>query len=236
MINPISSVRFHSSCCVAIIAPNAQVSGLGAQRPRDAHVNSQRQRNREKRIAIVLILLWTLPGNMAIRADENQADKKPADENWQQVESVNEQGQNSSLLDGKRLFFNQKQRQALKSNADVIPGSLSSDLLSNEDAAGSVADVEQQTSTFVAEPVERVGTIYYHARIEGSEVIRVILNGLPCEAVNRADIAGVLSGIALDCKSIIAKRLQLLLLADGASIQIMDRGRVKGIITLGGSL
>lgn len=236
MIDLTSSMRFHSSRCMAIIASNVQVSGLVSQMPGSAYVISMRQRHSEKRIAIALFLLWTLHGNMTIRADENQSDTKSADENWRQVELVNEQRQDSSLLEGKRLFFNHKQRQALKSNADIDSGSLPSDLLSKEEAAGSVANVEQQPSIVVTEPVGRIGTIYYHARIEGPEVIRVIVNGLPCEAVNRTDIAGDSSGTALDCKSIIAKRLQLLLLADGASIQIMDSGRVKGIITPGSSL
>lgn len=237
MKNSISSLAVDSSGCPALVVPNMPGSGLETQRPGSAHMDSRRQRDLDRRVAIILILLCFLPASTLIRADENPAHKKLVDEKLQPLQSVSEQGYNASSLDGKRLFFDHEQRRGFKSNAENLVGS-SSDSLSNDAAndSDSVTAVEPQTSVAIVEPVTRNETIRYHARIEGWELIRVIVNGLPCDAVSRYDLARRASGTALTCMSIIEKRLELLLLTDGTTIQVMEGKRVKGIITPGGSL
>lgn len=223
----LSRPQLSDSHRVAMTAICTQRSGTGAQKPVNVHLNRLRQSDLTRYAVFALVLCLIFPGSTAVWANDNQ----------QPVQTIREKNRNTTMLNGKRLFYDQEQRQASTTNTDVVPGSILSDSLTVEMATDNGADVvEPEKPIIITKPAMHSDKIHYHARIEGLHIIRIIVNGLPCEAINRSDLTIGLASSVLNCKSIIAKRLQLVLLSDGVSIKAMDGKRVKGIITPGDSL
>ena len=183
------------------------------------------QLNTVKLILIAVVLMSIIPCSTTVWSDENA----------QPAQLLSLKNRSPSVLDGKRLFFNHEQRQTAISKGEDDTGSEQS-VLSNENALTAAIVDQPLEPGDIEETVSLTGKVHYQARVEGLSKIRIIVNGLPCQTIARAELAGSSTSAMLSCSSTALKELQLQLLSDGVSVQVMNGNRMIGIITPGDSL
>ena len=183
------------------------------------------QLNTAKLISIAFVFMSVIPCSTTVWSDEGA----------QPAQLLPLKSRSPSALDGKRLFFNHEQRQTVISKREDDTGSEQS-VLPNENALTAVNADEPLESGDIDESVSLTGRVHYQARVEGLSMIRIIVNGLPCQTIARAELAGSSTSAMLSCSSTALKQFQLQLLSDGVSVQVMNGKRMMGIITPGDSL
>ena len=216
----------HDQLCIVY-----KTSGMGTMRAWYVGIRAALQCQQYKRMALVLIVVLASLDSAAILANE-----RLANQGWQPAESAQGLSQRSSILEGKRLFFEHEEGQDATNDSETTTDSLPLKTLPESAAKDSGTAGVAVKSTARSKSGVREAGVHYQARIEGSEVITIILNGLPCNTVNRSDLTGEIPGVTLTCQQLSVKELELQLLADGESVQVVDGKRVKGVIGPGGSL
>ncbi len=137
------------------------------------------------------------------------------------------------VLENKRLFFTTTERHAADHSTEYQRGEF---LLEPNDTKYSEEQPEQVQvieSPVRELPPTRTYQVRYHALIKSTDMIRVIINGTPCEGVQRAVLE-----VALDiqCNALKTGSLQLALLSDGVRLKITRGGRALGVLRPGESL
>lgn len=156
-----------------------------------------------------------------------------------------------SMLNGKRLFFDQSQRSAFTSNG-MMPADTSPDIRETNvdlvdvpisgasgvtiNSSAQPASVMRQLTVEPEPSSETAGRIHYQARIRSSNAIRVIINGLPCDRIKRTARLSASSEIELSCIALDAQLYQLSLLADEESVQVRSGVRLLGTLIPGDKL
>ena len=130
-----------------------------------------------------------------------------------------------AALDGKRLFFAEEERRsnAIRS-APVVAATAS---LPDEPEPLEVPKVDPGAASVSSGPARsQSASIQYTAWLKGSLSIRVIINGVPCQPVERRVLEDSRHGVGLTCSSLKAARMNLNIEKNGQTLTL-SRGTTR---------
>ena len=130
-----------------------------------------------------------------------------------------------AALDGKRLFFAVEERRSNAiSPAPVVAATLN---VLDESEPLAVPEINPGAATGRAGPARsQAVSIQYTAWLKSGLSIRVIINGVPCQAVERRVLEDSRHGLGLTCRSLEAVRVNLKIEKDGQTLTL-SRGTTR---------
>ena len=130
-----------------------------------------------------------------------------------------------AALDGKRLFFAEEERRSNAiMSAPVVAATAS---LSDEPEALEVPKVDPGAASVSSGPARsQSASIQYTAWLKGSLSIRVIINGVPCQPVERRVLEDSHHGVGLTCSSLKAALMNLHIEKNGQTLTL-SRGTTR---------
>lgn len=149
--------------------------------------------------------------------------------------SIEQSSEHLQPLKGKRLFFEEQERDF----SQVVSGDASNSVSAQwrADAMGQAVKRGYRSDVPVQEVVRDKGSfmIRYDARVQSEETIRIIVNGVPCERMDRT-ISSVRKDRRVSCSSLHESALQLRLLDDGRRVRVLRESVELGVLIPGQAL
>lgn len=141
-----------------------------------------------------------------------------------------------AALAGKRLFFEAQERISSDPLLELAENPMHGGGQINKVEAIATVSVRPESPAVNRRHVPESRSIRYDARFESAGSIRVILNGVPCDRVDRRQHQLVRSDNTLVCRSLKNSGLQIVLLTDGRSLRVVRDAVVLGVLAPGQKL
>lgn len=140
------------------------------------------------------------------------------------------------FLDGKRLFFDVHERASLKLTVSDMQSDMPSEKYQGGEQAVSDGVVVPETSQEKRQRASKYIALRYDARVESEGYLRIIINGIPCDRIERLTHLSEKMDRPLACAQSKKIDLQLLLLADGRRVQVVRNETIVDVLAPGQTL
>lgn len=144
---------------------------------------------------------------------------------------------NESGLGELRLFFSNAQRQA---DGDIEPDAAAAHSSSADSARSESTGQHRQAPAGAVAGAAADQTmpkqIAFTALVQGPRFVQVLINGLPCQPIQRLVHDDADNPVPLSCPLELPRGLQLHYLAKRHRVQVLDKGRVVAQLSVGGTV
>lgn len=171
-------------------------------------------------VGLVALVLWAMGPAIAENLSPGQL-KPPHDVS-------------SSSLDAHRLFFSVQERKKTQSTIATPEPSVT-------DKNSPVSGIQQQKQGPVrtaAEPSPAIDRtiVHYQALLESDNSLRLIINGVPCEAAAVLSSQSVEASMAVDCQSAALSSVKLAWLPASRMLEVEEHAGIVRLLAIGDSL